>query len=253
VTACPPPPGTPPQFSDALTAPSGEQLLPSILAQTPRGAAWRTDDVQDADHNSFQHRFWRAAADPVADLYAKLWKLAFASTACTLSGPEDPANDALEDWEAEFGLPDACTAFANLTVAQRKLILRQKIAQAEIVAWGGQSANYFICLAATLGYQITIAEYRPFRCGQARCGWHQAGGPNNEVFWQVFIRTPSINYFHCGKGMCGRDPLGSFGRHLDLECLLNQWKPAHTQVRFHYTTPLLAGGRSADWFLLLVG
>ena len=234
---CPPAPATPLSFSDALTAPTGDALLPTIIAQTPRGAAWRTDEVQDSGDSSFQHRFWRAVADPIAALYAKAWKLAFASTACTLSGPEDQLNDSLEDWESERGLPDPCTASIIFSVATRKLILRQKVVGAEIVQWGGQSAQYFICLAKTRGYTIAVNEYRPLRCGQGRCGRTEIGGPVNEVFWQVFVATPTIKYFHCGDratGMCGRDPLGSFGRKLDLECELNTWKPAHTKIRYHY-------------------
>lgn len=231
---CAPPPGAPPPFSDALSAPTGDTLLPSIIAATPRGAAWRTDEVQDAGHNSFQHRFWRAIADPIADLYAKLWKLAFASTACTLSGPEDAANDALDDWENEFGLPLPCTILAPPNVAIRKLLLRQQIASAEIVAHGGQSIAFFVCLAASLGYTISISEIRLLRCGQGKCGQAEIGGPGNEVFWTVFVTTNVLTWFRCGQGICGRDPLGSLGRHIDLECLMNLWKPAHTQIRFHY-------------------
>jgi len=244
---CPPAPSSPPFFSDVLTAPTGDVLLPTIIAQTPRGAAWRTDEQQDADDNSFQHRFWRAVADPIAALYAKAWKLAFASTACTISGPEDPLNDSLEDWEPEWGLPDPCTAAITFSVAQRNLMLRQKVVGAEIVQWGGQSARYYVCLARTRGYTIFVNEYRPLRCGQGRCGRTQIGGPINEVVWQVFVATPTIKYFHCGDpatGMCGRDPLGSLGRLPDLECELNTWKPAHTVIRFRYI--FVPSGTAAD-------
>jgi uncharacterized protein YmfQ (DUF2313 family) len=226
---CPPPPGDPTPFSDALSAPTGAELLPSIIAQTPRGAAWRTDEVADAGHESYQHRFWRAVADPLADLYAKLWKLALASTGCTLSGPEDAENDALADWEREFGLPEPCLAGVTLSVAQRKKILREKIA-----SQGGQSIAYFVCLARRLGYEVTIRETRLFRCGEGRCGKHPIGGPANEVIWRVYVTSPSVGWFRLGVGRVGRDPLGSFGRRRDLECLFNQWKPAHTQIRFHY-------------------
>lgn len=226
---CPPPPGAPTPIADALSSPTGDALLPTIIAQTPRGPAWRTDEMADGDHNSFQHRFWRALADPLADLYAKLWKVALNSTGCTLIGPEDPASDALEDWEREFGLPEPCVADVVFAVERRKLLLRIKIA-----AEGGQSIAYFICLAATLGYEITIGEFVPFRCGQGRCGHTQIGGPNNEVFWEVFVATPVVTYFRCGQGRVGKDPLGAFGRARDLECLMNKWKPAHTQIRFHY-------------------
>jgi uncharacterized protein YmfQ (DUF2313 family) len=232
VTTCPPPPGAPTPFSDPLSAPTGDELLPSIIAQTPRGAAWRTDEVQDAGHNSFQHRFWRAIADPVADLYAKFSKVALASTACTMSGPEDPTNDSLEDWEAELGLPDPCMAGATLSVDQRKLLVRQKLTEL-----GGASIPYFICIAARIGYTITINEFRPLRCGEGRLGRDRIGGAFNECVWEVRVPTPTVTFFRLGAGRCGQDRLGAFGRFADLECLLNTWKPAHTRIRFHYVYP----------------
>jgi uncharacterized protein YmfQ (DUF2313 family) len=226
---CDPPPGEATPFSDALTEPSGDALLPSIIAQTPRGAAWRTDEVSDGHHDSYQHRFWRAVAEPIADFYHKAWKLALASTAATLSGPEDAENDALADWEREFGLPEPCTSGTSFTVAQRKLILREKVASK-----GGQSKAYFICLAQRLGYTVTIHENTVARCGQGRCGRDRAGAPANEVIWRVYVTSPSVTWARAGAARAGRDPQGSFGRRKDLECLFNKWKPAHTQIRFHY-------------------
>lgn len=227
--ACDPPPGAPTQFSDALSAPTGDALLPSIIAQTPRGPAWQTDEVSDGSHNSYQHRFWRATAEPLAALYAKAWKLSQASTACTLSGPEDAANDALSDWEREFGLPDGCLAGQVLTTDRRKLLLRMRVAEK-----GGASKEFFICLAATLGCTISIKEFTVARCGQARCGKEKIGSPINEVIWEVFIQSNGITWFRAGQGRVGKDPLGGYGRKRDLECLLNKWKPAHTQIKFHY-------------------
>jgi uncharacterized protein YmfQ (DUF2313 family) len=226
---CEPAPGAPTAFSDALTNPSGDDLLPTILAQTPRGAAWRTDEVADSGHTSYQHRFWRAVAEPLAAFYSKIWKLMMASTAATLSGPEDIENNALDDWEREFGLPEPCLAGVTLTVDQRKTILREKIATR-----GGQSVGYFICLAARIGYTVTIHETRLFRCGEARVGRDPVGHPRNEVIWRVYVTSPTVTFFRAGGSQVGRDPLGSFGRRKDLECLFNKWKPAHTQIRFHY-------------------
>lgn len=231
--ACPLPPSDTTPFSDPLSAPTETTLLPSVLAQTPRGPAWRTDEVADADHNSMQHRFWTVIGAALAPLYAKAWKLALASTACTLSGPEDPDNDALADWENEFGLPEPCVAGRPQTVDQRKFSLRMKIADL-----GGQSIGYFMCLAAFYGYTVKIHETRVLRCGFGRLGgpaW--VGGGANEVVWTVRVATPALNFFRVGQaggGRCGFDPLLSFARAYELECLINTWKPAHTQVRFQY-------------------
>lgn len=225
-------PADPVPFSDALTAPDAATLLPSILAQTPRGPAWRTDEVADADHNSFQHRFWTVIGAALAPLYAKAWKLALASTACTLSGPEDPDNDSLGDWEAEFGLPEPCVAGRALTVDQRKFALRMKKADL-----GGQSAGYFVCLAAAWGYTIKVREKQILRCGLSRIdGTSEIGAAVGEVVWTVRLATQALGFFRCGTGggRCGFDPLMSFGRAYELECLINTWKPGHTQVRFQY-------------------
>ncbi|WP_246722397.1 putative phage tail protein [Methylosinus sp. H3A] len=87
-------------------------------------------------------------------------------------------------------MPDPCLAGVTQTVERRKLFLRMRIA-----AKGGQSIAYFICLAATLGYEIAISESRPFRCGQGRCGKTQIGSANNEVIWRVYVTIAGSSSF----------------------------------------------------------
>jgi uncharacterized protein YmfQ (DUF2313 family) len=221
---CPDLPGPTPVLGDALSDPSGDALLDPILALTPRGPAWRTDEMADADHNSFLHRFWRAVADPVADLYAKSWNTILEGTTGTII-------DSLEDWETEFGLPDTCVVKA-LSRPQRIAVLRAKVLTA-----GGQSIPYFVCLARTLGYDIEVREYRAFRTGMSRCGStaEQISNQNIEFYWQVRTSTKTITWFHTGgPSQTGKNRLGELGHYPDLECLLRKWKPAHTEIVFRY-------------------
>ena len=168
----------PPMPQDALSAPTGDALLPPLLALLPRGAAWRTDTVADSDHDSFLHRFWRAVAEPVADLYAKAWELALQSTACTVTS-------GIDDWEREFGLPDSCVAPAA-DVTDRVAALRERVA-----GEGGGSIPYFVCVAARLGYEITITEPHFFEFGIS--GFNSAGlvPPTSSSAPRASATTPS--------------------------------------------------------------
>lgn len=216
-------PGPAPALGDALSRPSGDELLGPILALTPRGPAWRTDEMADADHSSFMHRFWRAVAEPFADFYAKAWDTALEGTTCTI-------RDSLEDWEAEFGLPDPCVD-KELTVTQRYNLLRAKV-----LTTGGQSIPYFVCLARSIGYTVEVREYRAFRTGLSRCGGSDmVCAINIEFYWQVRTSLPSVEWFRVGgPSRTGKDRLGELGRYPDLECLLRKWKPAHTEIVFKY-------------------
>ncbi|WP_236851555.1 putative phage tail protein [Candidatus Sodalis pierantonius] len=81
-----------------------------------------------------------------------------------------------------------------MTLQQR----RQQVL-ARINATGGLSRKYFITLAKSLGYRITIDEPEPFRAGSSLAG----------------------------------EKLLTFGQNL-IEGLFKDLKPAHTQVVFNY-------------------
>lgn len=214
----------PPMPTDALSAPSGDALLPAILAYLPRGSAWRTDYVADGDDASFLHRFWRAVAEPVADLYAKSWALVLQSTACTVTA-------GLDDWEAEFGLPDPCLT-PNPDVAARLVALREKVA-----GEGGGSIAYFVCVAARLGYAITITEPRFFEFGVSRFDGDQtdAFAPDLQAYWIVHVIGAEAKYFEFGVASFGYDRFSDFANDLDLECVFNARRPAHTTLIFDYS------------------
>lgn len=183
----------------------------------------------------------------------------------------------LPDWERNWGLPDPCYS-APQSIAERQLALVMRM-----TLEGGQSRQFFIDVAAMIGYTITISEYRPFFVAMDRCGdsrvygdlppdpmrneWgqpimddngdapvrdgelsqypHYGLGPlENRYYWTVHVAQAKLIWFRVTSGQCGVDPHLRIGIADDLECLLNRWKPAHTQIIFDYSG-LQTGGDMA--------
>jgi uncharacterized protein YmfQ (DUF2313 family) len=136
------------------------------------------------------------------------------------------ANELLSDWERVAGLPDKCSGVLEETLQGRKNALLTKL-----TSTGGQSAAYFIELAASLGYTVTIEEFRPFRAGISRAGDSLTNGP--WVFtWRIRAPEVSVTEFRAGRSAAG-ERLRTWGNDT-LECKLNQLKPAHTVALFAY-------------------
>jgi uncharacterized protein YmfQ (DUF2313 family) len=189
--------------------------------------------------------------------------------------PQGDQPGLLPDWERNWGLPDPCYD-APLTIAERQFALLQRM-----TIIGAQSREFFIELAASIGYSITITEYRVFVVGMDRCGdsrvygdgsdpmrnewghpildprgnhvadgelsaWPQygLGPPENRYYWTVHVDNAKLVWFRMASGQVGVDPHLYIGVFDDLECLLNRWKPAHTHIIFDYSG-LQTGGDMA--------
>ena len=135
-------------------------------------------------------------------------------------------NELLSDWERVAGLPDKCSGVLEETLQGRKNALLAKL-----TSTGGQSASYFIEIAAALGYTVTIETFRPFRVGRSR-----AGDPLTNGAWAFtwLVRAPevSVTSFRVGQSAVG-ERLRTWGNDT-LECKINQLKPAHTIALFAY-------------------
>lgn len=135
-------------------------------------------------------------------------------------------NELLSDWERVAGLPDKCAGVLEETLQGRRNALLTKLAST-----GGQSAAYFIGLAASLGYTVTIEQFKPFRAGMSVAGDPLTNGP--WVFtWLVRAPGVTITEFRAGLSAAG-ERLRTWGNDT-LECKLNQLKPAHTIALFAY-------------------
>jgi uncharacterized protein YmfQ (DUF2313 family) len=115
-------------------------------------------------------------------------------------------DELLPEWEASLGLPDPCTGELDTIEA------RQAAVCAKFTARGGQTAEYFIRVAAAAGYTITIATFRPFYASEGRVG-DRLFDEQWAFVWEVTVH---------GGGAIPEE----------LVCLLNTLGPAHTVIIF---------------------
>ncbi|OGQ60734.1 MAG: hypothetical protein A3J24_06365 [Deltaproteobacteria bacterium RIFCSPLOWO2_02_FULL_53_8] len=103
-----------------------------------------------------------------------------------------------------------------------------------IRATGGMTRDYYIGLAAALGYAITIEEFMPFMAGWSEVGVDSLYTEDSVYVWQVNVlnsNTPEYR-FEVGVSRAG-DRLLYFSD-VFFEALFNRLKPAHTAVVFAY-------------------
>lgn len=120
----------------------------------------------------------------------------------------------------EAGLPNPCAGPATTPQQQRREILFQW------TALGGATAAYIEEVAARMGEQAAVTEYRPFRVDEST-----VETPVYGVSWAYAFRVtlvdPSLHYFTAGTDTSGV-PLLRWDQTNPLLCFLNQIKPAHT-------------------------
>lgn len=189
------------------------RLLQSLL---PRGRAWRFKSG-----SSFT-QFLQASADELARIDARSFDLL---------NEADPriTDELLTDWEKEYDLPDDCF-LADKSITERRQDIFSKL-----ITVGQQYRQYFIDIAAALGYTITITEFTPFWMAIGAMG-DSIGEQTNLFWWRINIidSGSSSGAFNneFGKGFNVFDL--SFD---NLECLFNKLKPAHTRLLFDLVGP----------------
>jgi uncharacterized protein YmfQ (DUF2313 family) len=236
---------------------SGDDYAVGMSNLLPQGLAWP--------------RWSNTVLQNVVKGLAQIWGYVDGRAADLLERESDPrlTVELLPDWERNWGLPDPCYS-APQTVAERQLALVMRMTMQ-----GGASRQFFINIAAQLGYTISITEYRPFFVAMDGCGdcrvygftpptpmrnqWGQpilnakgdapvvngqlSAWPNyglgditTRYFWTVHVSATKLIWFRCASGQCGVDPHLRIGIADDLECVLNRWKPAHTHIIFDYSS-----------------
>jgi len=181
-----------------------------LLALQPPGAALPTDP------KSTWAKLLHGLADELSRVDAR---------AGALLDESDPRSTAelLEDWERIAGLPDAC-AEDGQTVDQRRAAVHARVA-----GIGGQSIQYFVNLAARLGYAVTITEYRPHDVTHDVT--HALYGEDWAHAWAVNVAQHAV-FVHTVAGGVD-DALATWGN-ARLECAIRAAAPAHTIVLFVY-------------------
>lgn len=260
-------------MSDRHVRRSGENYGDAFLSLLPQGQAWP--------------KYPGSTLDLACRGLAEYWGFVDSRAADLLEIESDPriTFELLTDWERNWGLPDPCYK-APETIGERQQALVMRMTMQ-----GAQSREFFIEVAAMIGYTITITEYRVWVVGLDQCGdsrvygdgsnpmynewgipikntkgvnvaldelseWPSYGlGPcTNRFYWTVHVSGASLIWFRCGAGggQTGIDPMLRIGLADDLECLLNRWKPAHTIIIFDYSG-LAPAETQYVWFRCSVG
>ncbi len=187
---------SPVQFGNPWAAAGAADFTASLNAQLPPGDAW-TNPIMGA--------LMAGIGEAIAALHARAYQLSELETVPSLT------EELIGFWETDYGLPDCCTPLGS-TLQQRRNTLLAKIAQI-----GGQSPGYYIAVAAALGFSVTITE-----------------GLVGSFEWTVNVPlaiTPQ--FFRAGVGQAGTR-LEYWSGNDELECVLNQIKPAHSVLNFAY-------------------
>ena len=169
-----------------------------------------------------QGRAW--SRDPSSALTALLAArsigLAAVDASCdTLLAEADPRTtlQMLPDWERNFGLPDPAIGSPPTVAA------RQQALVAKMSFQGAKSRAWFIALAASLGFEATIEEFRPFRAGQGAAGDAITTDPWRYAWRMVVMTTPELT-------------AGSF-QGLSLQAQVRRFAPAETFVILDFVNP----------------
>lgn len=131
----------------------------------------------------------------------------------------------LTDWERITGLPEGCEGAATTIQLRREAVDRK------LSSIGGQSKAFYEDVAARLGYDVEISDYKVFRAGSGAAGDALNDAPWGHAF-RVDAPAETIRSFRAGSGAAG-EPLSSWGNQL-LECVMNRIKPAHTIAIYTY-------------------
>jgi uncharacterized protein YmfQ (DUF2313 family) len=138
----------------------------------------------------------------------------------------------LPDYETDYGLPDSCSP-PNPTMLQRRNALMAKIASSP----GGQSAAYFIGVAAALGYTVTITTWKPFELGPRGVLPGGSGATLVSAAWRFAwrVNAPQITVQRFTLGVSALpEPLWTIGN-TELQCRLSKLQPAYGTLWFKYS------------------
>lgn len=190
---------------------TAEEYRNALLALLPKGDAW------PIDRDSHIAKLMSGIAEEFARIDARAYAVIRESHPST-------AFELFKEWEKMYGLPNSCSG-EDPSFQER----RQALVQA-YRANGGQSRQFFITLAALLGFTITITEYKERRMGDL------FGETYGDIEWNYVwqVNAALNNYAERSMG----EPYGEYYRtwgNQRLECLFNRLVHAHRHIIFSYT------------------
>ncbi|WP_334158728.1 YmfQ family protein [Oryzomicrobium sp.] len=132
----------------------------------------------------------------------------------------------LPDWERNYGLPEQQVAALGITLSFQE---RRAALVTKVTMQGGQKPAFFIALAATLGYTITVTE-----CAPHTTEFDSEHPVYDEAYRFVWYVNAALNTI---RDLTTEDDsemaTAIWGNGL-LEAVINRYKPAHTLALFSY-------------------
>ena len=162
-----------PYTGDQHVTRTGDDYAVAMSDLLPQGQAWPRvwgdDDETKPSNSSVLMRVVRGLCRIWGDFEIRASKL--------LEMESDPRStiELLPDWERNWGLPDPCYSEPQ-SISERQLALVMRM-----TLWGAQSREFFIGVAAMIGYTITITEYRPFFVAMDGCGDNRIVGSTGAI------------------------------------------------------------------------
>jgi uncharacterized protein YmfQ (DUF2313 family) len=204
----------------AISGRSAADYTEHLKGLLPFGKAWTRDP------DSVLSQLLNAIAYELARLDSRAYELLEES---------NPANstELLDEYEEEFNIISSSTLTET----------RQGVVAAKTIELGGLSKEYYISVAAALGYSISFYEFAPFWVGIMTAV--DPVGDQKNIF--VFLVWANTN-FDCGGFECGFDegfsapasltdidPVCSMTRNLDaLISEIDRIKPAHACALYEF-------------------
>jgi uncharacterized protein YmfQ (DUF2313 family) len=210
---------------------NGEDYTQAFLSLLPRGQAWP--------------RYWDSTLVLTARGLCDYWGFVDSRAADLLETESDPRTtvELLPDWERNWGLPDPC--FPQPSSIEE----RQKLLVMIMTMLGGQSRQWFQFVSEWTGHEVSIKEWSPFMAGLSECGdtrfeyddtgdfrWY-IGAEENRFYWSASSETAVIEWFRAGADYSesGKHHHCEIYTESPVDCLLQRWRPAHTQLVFDYS------------------
>jgi uncharacterized protein YmfQ (DUF2313 family) len=214
-----------------------EEYRDMFLALQPRGIAW------NRRVESSWAKLWLAGGDGLSRVEEALYRLIREANPLY-------SDAALVDWERVTGFPDECTVPGESEEMRRAAVI------ARLQRPGGQSIEYFLQFLQPFGDKVEVQEgYPPFLASVSLAGdrtWELPAGIMDDgdggvyvdwydgwnFVWTVIRTNHNSIRFRAGRNLAG-DPLvvwilNKDGADPDLECRIDQLRPAHTGVVFDY-------------------
>jgi uncharacterized protein YmfQ (DUF2313 family) len=243
-------------MSDRHVRRSGSDYREAFLTLLPNGQAW--------PKHAMDAVLWQTV-----DGLSQYWGFVDGRAADLLEIESDPRStvELLPDWERNFGLPDPCYA-APPTIAERQkeLVLRMTMEGSQSRQFYIDFAaklGYTITISEYRPFMVgldRVGDSRVYGDGSDPMfsdSWvmgylpvtdplglrvangelsdypnYGLGPPEMRFYWTVHVSATTLEWFRCSSGQCGVDPHLRIGIPQDLECILQRWKPAHTQIIF---------------------